>query len=134
MALKDNNDNWVYEEAALRDMVNFFYTSLYTSAGSSNSFFVTACSFPAILMQDMDMLRKDISIEETKRALFSMQNLKASGPEGFHPLFFKSQWEVLGCSLYEFVKGCFEDPRRIQEVNNTLVTLIPKCDVPFYVS
>lgn len=73
-------------------------------------------------------------MEETKRALFSMQNLKAPGPNGFHLLSFKSQWEVVGHSILDFVRRCFADPRNIQGVNHTLLSLIPRCDDPVYVS
>lgn len=68
------------------------------------------------------------------QALFSMQNLKSLGLGGFHPLFFKSQWDVLRRSLYDFVRRCFADPRTIQGVNHTLLSVLPKCDDPVYVA
>lgn len=76
----------------------------------------------------MIMLKRDISIDETEKALFSMQNLKALGPDGFHPIFFKSQWDTIGSSLHNFICSCFQPPDRIHEVNQTLLILIPKCD------
>ncbi|MCI77954.1 non-LTR retroelement reverse transcriptase, partial [Trifolium medium] len=39
-----------------------------------------------------------------------MGNLKAPGPDGFHPIFFMSQWEVVGPSLHQFVEKCFTSP------------------------
>lgn len=134
MALKDDADNWVFEDDALRNLVSNFYSSLFTTFGIINVDFPTGCSFPTIFSQDLEFLDRDVSIEETKQALFSMQNLKSPGPDGFHPLFFKSQWEVLGPSIYDFVSSCFADPRNIQGVNHTLLTLLPKCDDPSYVT
>lgn len=92
--------------------------------------FSTTCSFPTILDIDLVPLGREVSLEETRFALFSMPNLKALGPDGFHPLFFKSQWDHLDSSIFDFVRLCFTDPMRIGQVNNTLLTLIPKGDEP----
>lgn len=63
-----------------------------------------------------------------------MGNLKAPGPDGYHPAFFKTQWEHVGPSLHEFVTRCFTHPHQISEVNDTLLTLIPKCTAPTRIS
>lgn len=84
--------------------------------------------------EDMHYLNSNVSIDETKSALFSMRNYKLPGPDGFHPLFFKSQWEVVGISLHNLVVDCFAHPNRISKANQTVVTLIPKCDIPNRVS
>jgi hypothetical protein len=55
-----------------------------------------------------------------------MQNLKAPGPDGFHPLFFKSQWHIIHESLHNLVLKCFGDPSYVQHINQTLISLIPK--------
>lgn len=83
MALKDDADNWVFEDDALRNLVSNFYSSLFTTFGIINVDFPTGCSFPTIFSQDLEFLDRDVSIEETKQALFSMQNLKSPGPTGF---------------------------------------------------
>jgi hypothetical protein len=59
-----------------------------------------------------------------------MGNLKSPGPDGFHPVFFKSQWDIVGTSLHKLVVNCFIDPNHIEEINNTCITLIPKCEDP----
>lgn len=67
MALKDVADNWVFEEDALRKLVHDFYTTLFTSFGIMLGNYDTCNSFPFISLQDMDMLRQDVSFEETGR-------------------------------------------------------------------
>lgn len=62
---------------------------------------------------------------EIRRALFSMGNYKAPGPGGFH-LIFKTNWELLGPSIYEFVCQAFSNPLVLGDVNQTLLTLILK--------
>lgn len=41
---------------------------------------------------------------------------------------------MVGASLHKFVVECFAHPERIGLVNQTLLTLIPKCEVPNRVS
>lgn len=57
-----------------------------------------------------------------------MQNLKVPGSDKYHPLFFKSQWHVVGNSIHDFVLNCFENPPLMHEVNKNLITLIPNGD------
>lgn len=83
---------------------------------------------------DLAMIRSNISLKETKTTLFSMKSLKAPRPDGYHPIFFKSQWNIIGSYLHRFICDCFQQPNLIHEVNQTLITLIPKCDDPIKVS
>lgn len=99
-----------------------------------NSVFQTQHTFPAISDSALQTLRGTVSFEETRSSLLSMQNLKAPRPDGYHPLFFKSQWHVIGNSIHDFVLNCFDNPTLIQEVNNILITLIPKGDDPTQVT
>jgi hypothetical protein len=133
-ALLNEDGQWVYEDSDLYDLVLHFYKNLYTSLNYTPPPFHTVTSFPPIKDHDLYFLSKEVDIEETRKALFSMGNLKSPGPYGFHPVFFKSQWEVVGPSLHHFVQQCFLSPENIKEVNHTLITLIPKCEDPTLVS
>lgn len=124
------NDQCIYEDQAIKDLVLEFYSDLYSSSMFENSFYLSENSFPPIGKSDMAFLTNNVSIEETRIALFCMKNYKSPGPDGFHPMFFKSQWDIIGFSLHNFVSQCFLHPENIKELNNTLITLIPKCDNP----
>lgn len=83
---------------ALRNLVRDFCSSLFTSSGIVLVNYCTCISFPHIIsLQDMDMLSQDVSFEETRQALFSKQNLKSPGPDGYHPM----SLGVLSTTLYE---------------------------------
>lgn len=71
-----------------------------------------------------------VSNEEIREAVFSMGALKAPGPDGLHALFFQSQWETIGNTICDFVKGCFTNPRMITSINANNIVLIPKTDKP----
>lgn len=90
----------------------------------------TICSFPRIKDADFLFLESVVSLDETRRALFSMNNYKSPGPDGFHPFFYKSQWNIIGKSIHKLVLDCFSNPRHIGNINQTLITLIPKCVDP----
>lgn len=134
VALLDDSDIWVYDDRGIRDLISQFYRQLYASTGRPSMVFFTQSSFPTILEGDMDYLRRDISAGEVRAALFSMQNLKYPSPDGFHPLFFKSQWDIVGPSIVKFIHDRFLEPSKIKDVNGTLITLIPNCDDPERVS
>lgn len=133
-ALINYKGDWIFDEQKLQDIVIEFYHNLYSSAGLMAPNFQTRVSFPSIKDGDLAMIRGPITLAETKSALFSMKNLKAPGPDGYHPIFFKSQWHIVGPSLYRFICDCFQQPNLIHEVNSALITLISKCDDPSKVS
>lgn len=75
-----------------------------------------------------------MTLEETRKALFSMSSYKSPGPDGFHPIFFKRQWHSIGRSVFNLIAECFANPSKIRDLNQTLITLIPNCDDPSRVS
>lgn len=125
-ALLNDANCWVYDEEGLIQLVEQFYQGLYSSSLQVSSFFECEVGFPEIHNEDLIMLDSPVSIDEVRSALFSMGNYKSPGPDGFHPLFFKSQWDVLGTSIFQFVQRVFQNPLLIREVNQTLISLIPK--------
>lgn len=129
MALQYESSQWIYEDSILQDHICQFFANLYKSSYQSNIGFVSLSSYP-IIKEDRLYLEGDISLEETKRAFFSMNNYKSPGPDGYRPHFFKSQWYFLGNSIHYLVRDCFNNPGKIKDVNHTLITLIPKCEDP----
>jgi hypothetical protein len=130
MALQDIDDNWVNDEDSLKHHVVEFYNSLYSSQGHNNSSFTTISTFPAIREGDFEYIGSSVTSQEVRKSLFSMKNYKSPGPDGFHPLFFKSKWDIVGTSIVKFVADYFTNPGKIKEVNQTLITMIPKCNEP----
>ena len=71
--------------------------------------------------------------EEIRDTLFSISPLKALGPDGLHALFFQSQWDTVGGSLCNLILNIFQHLKRIQGINQTFLSLIPKVDSPEFV-
>lgn len=66
--------------------------------------------------------------------MFGMTPWKVSGPDGFPAGFYQKSWSVMGRSACEYVKGLWENPSRIVDINNTNIFLIPKIIQPEFVS
>ena len=75
------------DEQEINNEFKLFYSSLYTSEVIHNpsrleSFF-QSMDLPQISESFMEQLEVPLSLEETRSALYSMQNAKAPGPDGF---------------------------------------------------
>ena len=80
-----------------------------------------------------DLLRP-FDEDEVKTALFSMDPIKAPGLEGFPALFYQKNWEVVGERVTAVCLGILNDGQPVTELNDTLITLIPKVDKPTMVN
>lgn len=52
--------------------------------------------------------------------------MKAPGPDGFQPIFFKRTWEITGQAVHSFVHGVLKGGEVPLEALEALLVLIPK--------
>lgn len=78
-------------------------------------------------------LDQPITSEEVRAALFQMDGRKASGPDGFVAAFYQENWDWLGNDIVQSTLSLFESGFLLKEMNQTLITLIPKVPNPQYV-
>lgn len=69
-----------------------------------------------------------VTREEIHRAIRCMGGFKAPGPNGFQAIFYQTQWNIVGGDFCNLIMDIFNDPRRVEEINNMLITLIPKVE------
>ena len=67
-----------------------------------------------------------LSLFEIKQTIYGMQNLKAPGPDGLPPLFYKKYWPIVGDAITKAIQSFFKTGHLLSEVNNSLIVLIPK--------
>lgn len=79
--------------------------------------------------QQANMVRP-VSMEEIKKAMFSIDSGKAPGPDGYNAVFFKQNWEIVGAEVTEAVHSFFTNNQLLKAWNATVVSLIPKTVVP----
>ncbi|KAA3487341.1 reverse transcriptase [Gossypium australe] len=129
MSLRIDNGDWCSDQNILQNKAVEFFEKLYGEvptglSGTPNN------DFPCLNSSEITFLEAPISNEEIKRALFDMAPLKAPGSDGYHALFFQTQWDILGNDVCQWVKRVFAGKPIELELNNTLIVLIPKKESP----
>lgn len=77
--------------------------------------------------EDVDGLIVEVSMPEVKEGLWCLKPFKAPRPDGLRAGFFQSFWSTVGCLVFEEVRNAFKDSTIPLHLNETLITLIPKC-------
>ncbi|XP_061352758.1 uncharacterized protein LOC133297608 [Gastrolobium bilobum] len=125
-ALQNDVGDWIADPSLLMSMAVEYYDNLYKEDIPLRPNFPIRNKFPEMERRVMMALESCPSSQEIKGVVFSMGPFKAPGVDGLHSIFFQSQWDVVESSVCNFIKGVFNDPSRIEEVNQTLLCLIPK--------
>lgn len=71
-----------------------------------------------------------VSDLEIGNAMFSMGNDKAQCPNGFTSVFFKKNWDIVGGYVCNAVRDLFTNGKLLQEINHTILALLPKVSTP----
>jgi hypothetical protein len=67
-----------------------------------------------------------LTLSKIHQVVFSMNPSKAAGPNGLSTGFFQKAWPVIGGDFCEAILEFFTFRKLLQEVNSTILTLIPK--------
>lgn len=130
--MKDNAGNWILEESE----VAFFVRQGFLTLFSTGLILVLRSvwlplSWPNRLnLEEVNHLDREVSSEEIKEALWTLKPFKAPGPDGLPAGFFQNAWAVVGDYVVNEVKNIFLTRTMPLKLNQTLITLIPKCDGP----
>ncbi|KAG6467722.1 hypothetical protein ZIOFF_074362 (mitochondrion) [Zingiber officinale] len=129
-ALKDDNEEWCDHPETLKELVRNDYLSLYAEDGTTDAVLPTPCSSWCLADNEVDKLMLPISKLEVQRALFSMNPNKSPGFDGLPASFFQKAWNQVGNDLFELVLKAFDQGHFPEELNRTLICLIPKVEGP----
>ena len=123
-------ENWITDKAEIKNMVTEFYTNLFSVTNSSNIDLLWdghCCHFTERQRCILDL---NPSFNEIKKVVFDMNPSKAPGPDGIKCILYQKYWELVGVSIFEFVKNAFDEGNFDNKFNDTFVALIPKVDKP----
>ena len=70
------------------------------------------------------------TVEDVRKALFDIGDLKAPGPDGLHAIFYKRFWPMLGEDLIEEVLKAINTCTISNGWNDTVIVMIPKINTP----
>nr|GFC77255.1 RNA-directed DNA polymerase, eukaryota, reverse transcriptase zinc-binding domain protein [Tanacetum cinerariifolium] len=73
---------------------------------------------------------RPISDSEIKNAMFKIEDSKAPGPDGYTLRFNKLAWSIVGKEVSQSVREFFITGKLLEEVNATLISLVPKILTP----
>lgn len=76
------------------------------------------------------LLAADYTKEHTKRMVFAIPGVKSLGPDGYSSYFYQDAWDIVGEAVMDAVHSCLVDGKILRQVNNTVITLIPKMECP----
>ncbi|KAK9050851.1 hypothetical protein SSX86_030178 [Deinandra increscens subsp. villosa] len=80
--------------------------------------------------QAADHMVRPVTDEEVKSDIFDIDDDKAPGPDGFTSKFFKAAWSTVGPEVCSAVREFFENGKLLNEINATIISLVPKCHTP----
>ena len=89
---------------------------------------------PVINDHHREVLNAPYTRDEIMKVLFSIPGTKAPGPDGFGSSFYKDSCDVVGNDVLDAVMDVLQNGRLLKELNQTIVTLIPKTKCPKNVS
>ena len=105
---------------------------MYTTQSLSSPIASNISDFACNYLSEEDSTRVDtkVSVEEIRDGLWSLKAFKAPGPDGLHAGFFQHFWADVKNSICKEIKEVFRNGIILSYLNETLVTLIPKCQSP----
>lgn len=128
--LKDRNDFWIEGQQEIFQLILDHFQDVYTSDSPNVDGRMLQCITRSVTDQMNECLTSPVSDAEIKVAMESLGELKAPSPDGLNGLFFKKNWDTIGADVCKAIKGFFENGQLPLEMNETIVTLIPKVPLP----
>lgn len=119
----------ITDEEDMKAMTVQYFRNLYT-ANEALTPWPLREGFPSLSSHELEHVQADPTDAEIKEAIFAMGAFKAPGPDALHPIFYQSNWEIVGKVVCRVVKQAFHDPNSIADINGTLLVLIPKVEAP----
>lgn len=128
--LKNDVGEWVADSETLKTMAQEYFQRLYQLEETTTHRYNISGLFPLIPNALMQALAAPVTMLEVKQAVFDMAPLKSPGIDGLHALFFQSQWDLIGTTVFKEIQQFFQHGHLNEELNRTVIALIPKVECP----
>jgi hypothetical protein len=129
-AVRSDSGDWIIDQKGIREHFQTKFISLFSE---EETFFppdLEHLIHPSISSEDNVELCRVPTPDEIKGVLFDMQSLKAPGPDGFPPVFYKHFWPTVGANVIKAVQSFFTNGKMLPETNRNFIVLIPKIPNP----
>ncbi|XP_019200243.1 PREDICTED: uncharacterized protein LOC109193865 [Ipomoea nil] len=128
--LQDSNGAWITTDSELRKHIQQFYINLFTDCREGAEGQPLEAHFPRLRHIDWAVFNREVTKEEVHEAVCDMKPFKAPGPDGLPAGFYQHTWDVTGDNIFAMVSQAFRHGQIPEGINDTLVALIPKVQVP----
>nr|GEY32220.1 RNA-directed DNA polymerase, eukaryota, reverse transcriptase zinc-binding domain protein [Tanacetum cinerariifolium] len=79
-----------------------------------------------ISQEEGNLMTFEINDAEIKKTLFDTDDNKAPRPDGFISKFYKKSWEIIKNDFCTTIREFFTSGKLLEEINATLISLVPK--------
>jgi hypothetical protein len=128
--LRREDGEWVEGEEEKRAFIANYFSMLFMSNGGNTSVHLLNAVDTKVTMAMNTILMKEFTEEEVKKALDSIGELKAPGPDGMPLVFYKNFLEIVGGRVVQEVLGVLNGGPMPEGWNDTTIVLIPKVKNP----
>ncbi|CAM8948837.1 unnamed protein product [Rhodiola kirilowii] len=131
--LAASTGEWVTDEGDILNVVTEYFQSLFSNNSDTAGFrWEEELSVVPMKLQEDDVIFLSTPFQpgEVRTALFQMNPAKAPGLDGFGPIFYQKNWELVGEDLTSQCLDILNGDGEVDHLNKTLITLIPKCKDP----
>lgn len=131
-SMKDRMGNWLSGEHEIATFIRKGFLELFITSNHCADLKEWQPPFwtSRLNMEDIAQLELPITNEEIFTTLRSLKPYKGPRPNGLHAGFFQRFWPTMGPSIKIEVKQIFSTGKISEYLNQTLITLIPKCNCP----
>ncbi|KAH9727416.1 reverse transcriptase domain-containing protein [Citrus sinensis] len=123
--LRNNQGMWVSNTLELDDLIVEHFQKLFSSGGCFCDPIVS-CIEPSVIVMHNQLLLEPFTAVDVKEALFSMHPDKSLGPDGMNPAFYQKVWNIIGQDVTDACLHFISTRTFPDELNDTLIVLIPK--------
>ncbi|KAL8112036.1 hypothetical protein AgCh_019659 [Apium graveolens] len=126
---EDENGEWKDTEDEVQGIISRYFDDIFSTRTTGESM-SDRIKFARISEEQGNELVLPVTEEEVKEAVFAMHPNKSPGIDGFNPTFFQTYWNIVGADVISFCQRFFITGDLPEDVNRTLVCLIPKVKQP----
>jgi len=120
----------VEDEVEKQVFISNHFVQLFRAGATGYTNQLLQAVSPRVTAEMNEALIQNFSHEEVKRALESIGDLKAPGPDGMPALFYKRFWDTVGDQVSQEVLNVLNGGAMPENWNDTVIALIPKVPNP----
>ncbi|XP_029145233.2 uncharacterized protein [Arachis hypogaea] len=116
----------VTSNAGIASVAESYFKDIFSSSCHENPEPLFTDFEPKVTAHMNHRLQRPVTMEEVKRATFSIHPQSAPGDDGMTAKFFQSFWNILSGDVFRAVKSFLSGGRILKGFNHTQICLIPK--------